>query len=389
MSDQSGKKMNYLIVAVLIAVWGFVGVLDQPNVPFSGYFTDGDNTITQVFEGSPAEAAGLQVGDYIRSVGGIAVEDSRAMAERPRPDIGETRTLVVERDGESVSVDLTYAQLNRTGSTLAYVSALIGFCFLIFGMLPFMKDQGRNNRLLALTGMAFAMVFFAGPYFRSYGLRTALASLTLVVAILGFAFLMDLMVSYPKPKAWTEGGWAKRAIYGPAALVALVIVYVIVMNPAATSGLNVAISIMFGVFIVYYFGSAIWAMFGSYRAASPAERSSQGLTMMLVGILVGLLPVTLASLVGIFSPQTVLPGSNFYFVTLILIPITLWMALSRSSESAPVPAVAPPPPPPPMAPPEPTPPPPATEPTPTPEEPAGESGEEASGETEESGGPSY
>ncbi|HSM34981.1 MAG TPA: PDZ domain-containing protein, partial [Longimicrobiales bacterium] len=347
MSDASRRRTWFLIAAALIAVWGLLGLIDQPNQPFSGYQTDGDNTIVLVRPGSPAEAAGLQVGDHITSIGGISVEDSRALAERPRPDIGETRTLVVDRDGTSVDVDLTYSEVIGNQRTLGYVAVLLGFVFLVFGLLPYLKAPTRPAELLAMTGLGLSLAFFTGPYFASYGLRTAFASLTLVAIIFGFAFLMDLMVTYPRPKGWRSASWAPWVVYGPAALVSAVIVYVIVASPAATSGLNVAINTMFGLFIVYYFGAAMVAMVHSWARATPAEREAYGLTTVLVGVLVGLLPVTLGSLVGIFSPETVLPGSDYYFVLLGLIPITLWAALSRSGggyvapHAAPVAAPAP------------------------------------------------
>lgn len=362
MSDLSGRKTWYLGAAVFVGIWGLLGLLDQPDVPYSGYQTDGDNTVTRVLERGPAEAAGLQVADRITSIGGISVEDSRAMAERPRPAVGETRTLVVERDGATVDVDLTYASLTGRPNTLAYVSLLIGFAFLVFGLLPFLKHPTRSTQLFALTGLGLAFAFFTGPYFASYGLRTATTSLVLVAILFGFAFLMDLMVTYPRPKRWRQAGWATWAIYGPATLVSAIIVYVVVMNPPATSGLNVTIATMFGLFIVYYFGAAIVAMLHSWATATPSERDAYGLTTVLAGVLIGLVPLTIASLIGIFSRQTVLPGSDFYFVTLALIPITLWLALSRSGggpvvvrADGPTPVTPPPATPPPAEPPPPEP----------------------------------
>ena len=142
------------------------------------------------------------------------------------------------------------------------------------------------------------------------------------------------MMSYPQAKAWTEKNWAKYAIYGPATLVSLVILYVIIMNPTATGGLNVFVNIMFGVFVVYYFGAAMVAMFQSFSKATPAERESQGLTLMLAGVIVGLLPVTIGSLIAIFAPQAVLPGQDFYFMTLVLIPIALSMAVMKKAGPA-------------------------------------------------------
>ncbi len=388
MSDRSGNKTNYLIAAVLVAIWGVMGIMDQSNVPYSGYFTDGNNTVNQVLADSPAEAAGLEVGDYITSSGGISVEDTKALSERPRAAIGETRTLVVERGGETVDVDLTFTQISGQANILAYIGALIGFLYLIFGVLPYTKSQTANTRLLALMGIGLGLAFLPGPYFESFAMRTAAGSLILVAILFGFAFLMHFMVSYPTPKAWTKNSWAGKAIYWPASLVSLIIVYIIVMRPDSTSGLNTAVSMMFGVFVVYYFGAAILAMFKSYSAAGPAERASQGLSMMLVGVLLGLIPLTLASMVGIFAPQVVLPGANFYFVTMGLIPIALYMAVSKGGGTVAVaaaPAAAPAPPPPPAPRPAPAP---APEPAPAPAEPVMEQSwqeEPAEEETDESG----
>ena len=102
-SDVPRHKNTFLTLAVLVLIWGILGVLDIGNVPYSGYSTDGDNNVIQVTAGSPAEAAGMQVGDRVQSVGGVAVEDTRAVFRQPRAEIGETRTIVVERDGQSMS----------------------------------------------------------------------------------------------------------------------------------------------------------------------------------------------------------------------------------------------------------------------------------------------
>ena len=50
-----------------------------------------------------------------------------------------------------------------------------------------------------------------------------------------------------------------------------------------------------------------------------------------------LLEAEIASLVGVFAPGVVLPGYNFYFLTLVLIPFALATAVLKS-EKAPAPA---------------------------------------------------
>jgi hypothetical protein len=45
--------------------------------------------------------------------------------------------------------------------------------------------------------------------------------------------------------------------------------------------------------------------------------------------LIGLLPITIAVLIVVLAPTVVMPGSDFYFLTFILIPITLALAAMR------------------------------------------------------------
>jgi hypothetical protein len=70
-------------------------------------------------------------------------------------------------------------------------------------------------------------------------------------------------------------------------------------------------------------------MVHSYAKADAQERSDYGLNLMLIGVLVGLLPITIAALVGVFAPRVVLPGADFYFLTLVLIPLALALATMR------------------------------------------------------------
>ena len=334
MADAGQRKTLFMGVGALIVIWGAIGAFDVGNLTYTGFQTDGDNTIIQITSGSPAEAAGLQVGDYIRSIDGISVEDTRALIQQARPEIGEERVFIVERGGETVEATLQYAGLPGNQKGVTYGATLIGLCYLFFGLWAFSSAPTRSTKLLALLGLLFAPAFVTGPYISAAGLRNFIGGLITTAIIIGFAVLLDFVVSHTSRKEPS-----RQWVYGPALLVALITIAFLFFQPASTSGLNVFFRTMFGLFIAAYFGLALIAIIRNFVKASPAERSADGLGLMLLGTLIGLLPVTFSSIVGLIAPSVVLPGSQYYFLTLVLIPITFALAAIRSARAAsPVPS---------------------------------------------------
>lgn len=329
-----------MALALLVIVWGAAGTMDMGNVSYSGLTTDPTFTVIQVQAGSPIEAAGMQRGDVIRSIGGIAMEDVSARTERGRPSIGETRTFVVDRGGQEMSLDVQYASLPGTQSMVGYLATLIGLAFLGLGIWAYRKAPNASTRLLAWLGVAFGLAFVANPYFSSATIRVWVGAITTAVVFMGFAILLDFLIRAGKDDAYSEAPITSRMVYVPAGLVAAMLAGISIFQPAATSGLNRAVSAITGLFVVGYFGYAMVQVVRNYTQADEATRESRALGMMLFGVMLGLLPVTLTSLVGLVSPQTVIPTGQYWFLTLAAIPVTFALAAVRGSESAMVAAPA-------------------------------------------------
>ena len=73
--------LGFLALAI---VWGIFGSLDQKNIPYRGFGWNSDAEITRVAAGGPAAQAGLQVGDRLLSIGGVATDDRSARRRQPR-----------------------------------------------------------------------------------------------------------------------------------------------------------------------------------------------------------------------------------------------------------------------------------------------------------------
>jgi hypothetical protein len=327
-------KRALLAATVLILVWAILGAADARNRTYTGYVTDGNNTVIQVTESSPADVAGFAAGDIIRSVGGISVEDTRALTRRPRPAAGEVHIFVVERDGQTLSLDLAYSALPVSQVLVGYASMLLGLSFLAFGVWAYLARPNAATGLLALLGIAFSVPLAVGPYFASAFIRTAVGAILLVLIILGFAVLLHFLFVFLKPKQMLERRNTIWMIYGPAIVVALLGLWLALAQPAATSGINVFFRVLFGLFIVGYFGASLIAIIHSYIRASRDDRSASGLDLILAGAVVGLVPLIVNGLVGVVAPQVVVPGGQYFFLTLVFVPVTFALAATRIGRGA-------------------------------------------------------
>ena len=130
MTNQASKYSSIIVIAgILFIIWGIFGLMDAKNYTYAGYNTSDNWEVLRIEKGSPAETAGLQLGDIIKSTGGIAMTDTKARNARPRATIGETREIVVERNGEEVALQLTYAEMLDKDSTNNIVGFVIGLLF--------------------------------------------------------------------------------------------------------------------------------------------------------------------------------------------------------------------------------------------------------------------
>ncbi len=327
-------KTALLVASAVILLWGVLGAVDVRNLTHTGYVTNGNNTVIRVTEGSPADVAGLETRDLIRSIGGISVTDTRALARRPRPTVGEVRSFEVERDGQTVNLELRYAAPTTNERLTAYGGIIIGVCFLVFGVWAYLTAPGRATALLAVLGLTFAPALTLGPYFASPVLRAVAGAITFALILLGLAVLLHFLLVFPLAKRLLQRRNIMWVIYGPAAVVALVAVWITALQPAAVGEGNTLLRLLFGLFEVAYFVLALIALIHSYVVASTQNRAALGLNLMLVGTVAALGPLILLVVVALLAPQILLPGAQYFFLTLVLIPVTFAVAAVKAGRAA-------------------------------------------------------
>jgi regulator of sigma E protease len=112
----AGSAMHFAIATVLL----FVGFLAFPQ--FTG---DATTEVGVLIENTPAVEAGLQPGDRILGVGTVMSDDFQVLREEIRSRPGIPTTLVIERDGRELSVQIT--PMAQTDEETGEVIGLAGF----------------------------------------------------------------------------------------------------------------------------------------------------------------------------------------------------------------------------------------------------------------------
>lgn len=331
MSDQKSKNGGILkIAAVLFIIWGVLGLMDAKNYSYSGYSSD-NNKITQVRDGSPAEAAGMQVGDVMKSFDGISVTDSKAFSKRNRTEIGQTVEIVVDRNGEEQALQVTYSELPDKNSTLNLAAFIMGLLFVILGLYTDHKKKTALTCAFAVFAVLFGFIWFNGPHINPGLLRELVNSINITIVMLAFVALARFILQYPPQSSFLNGG-NSRWIYAPAAVIVAIIWILNFAQPDSTSTLNVTINMLFFVVIVFYLGLSLITLIGKYSKANAETRKSSGLNHMLLGAVLGLLPFLIVFTINRVSPTTIIPGNDYLFLTFAFIPIFFSMALMQKSD---------------------------------------------------------
>jgi hypothetical protein len=328
---QKRYKILFSILAVVFLVWGAFGAMEITKASYTGYTISADNVVTQVRAGSPAEAAGVRVGDKVTKIDDYAVESVAGFYERGRPAVGSAGSLTVMRDGAEQTLTFNYAA-QPTSDMLATsgAGALIGLAYLILGLLVYLKNPTRLGTIFCALSMMLALLYLPGPYFAAAGARrTTDAVVQLIVGVM-LATLLYYCLSFPRVKELLSSRpWLRNAIFIVAPLLGLVFALVSLVAPDISAGNSMILNVLSRVIYGGYLLLAIIAVIHSYVKSSAEERSASGLNLMMLGLVIGFGPLVISILYHLIPHAGDLPGERFWGVTGIAVPICLALALMK------------------------------------------------------------
>lgn len=126
----AGVTMNFVLAAALLGIGFFIGLPTDVSqgAPEGAILVDAPAVLIQsVVDDSPADVAGLTLGDKIVAIDGIPINSSAQMIESVRSSSGSIE-LSIERTGEAMLINLTpvetQAGVKQVGALLAEAAVI-------------------------------------------------------------------------------------------------------------------------------------------------------------------------------------------------------------------------------------------------------------------------
>lgn len=201
-----------MFLAVLAAAWGAKGTLDTYRIARAGYTLNG-STVAEVRPGSPAEHAGLRIGDRVTRNEALPPGDPATFIQ---PRIGESRRMTVRRGDQVLELVLAYEALPDAEIRLRLAGTVAGMALLLACCTVLLLRPGPVSLALAVAGLGAALALFSPPSLEPAGLRTGAGMIRNGLILGGLAAGLHALLMYLNPRRDTAG--RRVALYLPPAL---------------------------------------------------------------------------------------------------------------------------------------------------------------------------
>ena len=286
-----------------------------------------------VYPGGPADRAGLRVGDRIVSVNGISAADlgdMPAMLRRGGPD--RSVFLSIERGGTAFAVELLPEPQPPQEVLWLLAHALVAIATLFIGTLVFLRKAGRLTGAFYALCLVLAVLLFR-PWVPpgTFGERFDILTREFVSALFP-GVLVHFFLLFPWERApLRRHPWFQVLPYVPGIFL-LVVPRLAPRLPAGALPdawtISQVISTAAGLSVVTALAISVGLFWNAYRR-SPLPTVRRKLKVMLVGTILGILPILVVLTVQNLRPGANLPAVGGATLALFLLPASFGYAIIR------------------------------------------------------------
>jgi sigma-B regulation protein RsbU (phosphoserine phosphatase) len=321
-----------IVLAVIIALLGSLGFRDFTRSPYTGILHY-NFVIRAIEQTSPNRGIGLRPGDRILAVNGV----------RPR-NLNDYASIVFSSRGSGpleftiARGDSTFRAEVSTGPQPAWhVSGkfsllVVGFTFLIAGITVFAKRSDILGALFSVNCLMFAFLITERPVVASPFLHIAGELIYDFLFIFLPAFFLHFFLLFPGREI--ERGTRRRRLldllYLPPAVLSLSTFVLALCRYSGITGLAVFIGVLNALTILYwlcYVAVSLAVFIRTYVVSEKAQRQKFGI--VIVGVALGVVPITVLMLVKQFLPTGTVPVRYLWSFFLSFMPISFAYAILK------------------------------------------------------------
>ncbi len=318
--------MLLLIVAVAMTGWGVVGFFDRLEIGRGGFTYSPEYVVNFVAPDGPGAEAGLRVGDRVLSVEGIQVETLPLYSRWPRSlaaKVGESREITVEREAQTLSLDVTYEGTPPSVVRLRVGAGLVGLSFMVFGLWALFAVGTSHARTLAYIGLAAgAATVGHGPYLGTW--EGVASHVQFAATFLLILLLLRFFLFFPRPKRLAGNQIFAGATFGVWLAFIVLLIVELIAHPRFYHTFGPAGSLV----MFAYFVLALLMVIHTVATLPRGELWPSGMGVILVGLAVAIVP-SLLTFFG-FRP----PGEAYLPLQWIAIPLSMAIGVRKHAEWA-------------------------------------------------------
>lgn len=325
-TDKSKYKKLASILFVIALFYVAMGIWNILTTPILGVMFCPGYEICRVFPGSPAEDAGMLIGDKLLTVDGTSIREVGPLglgAARP----GDVRVYEIERLGELREVKVTLERPQPRSTYLRLRPTIVGLFFIISGFYIAVLRPARLSRTYFLFCLSVGWMLSNPPRATAAFARFFSGALEITAWFACAALLVYFFWIFPRPKRLIHNNPTLIGLlfgiagFAGGALV-LALASTLLLGFEVPHKLLVLLDYSTGVVIIGYFGLAASGFIHGYFTTPPGP-VKRNLRLVLLAFCLGLLPVVAYSVVFAIDPQLELPLEGHVILFVLLIPMAL------------------------------------------------------------------